>query len=896
MYNGRHLLRRQYVRLKGWLTLGSIGIMPRLILAFVAVGALAATANLIVENGVAILEQQRNVALERSTHDARQITALRESMERARLAAMSAEVLGALGDFDRAVQEHADADSRGSAARFFRARSALDRALAKYLEDSRAAPDTLTRLVNEHKNSADAVVHTRRVRRDLLTEYSTLMSGMDIRVRTSMEQSLKVPGWAAAREPLLEIRARLDSVRAAFAARNAFDARELDTGPLAKAERALAATLRERESTLRRALGTEWFHAMTSDTQSLTTTRVGLFKNEERRLAASDAFAAEPRTIAALLPAPFPDEVPEASVRQAATVPAAVPADPGPNRSLVAWVSAAVLVVLLYLCVATIFSIVRPVRRLLSATNRLARGENARVVESGGIRELDTLTSAFNSMAQQLAVARDAARDAQQKLEAKVEERTRQLQELAEQDPLTGIANRRQLFVALNEALDHARVSGERIGVFFLDIDNFKTLNDSMGHSYGDRVLVAIARRLEALARDRGFAARLGGDEFTVVQRSAADVDSIVAFGTSIVRAFETPLQVDDREVIVSVSVGASVFPDHERDAEALLRAADAALFRAKALGRSRLATFTPELVATASAKFAIEQKLRRAIQGDEFELFYQPLVDTGTLDVVLVEALLRWRAPDGTYRAPDEFLAVAEESGVIMEISDWVLRTAIGTAARWHRGPWPKARVAINVSARQFLDYRFVGRLEELLREYDLPARCLELELTESVLQTGTHTIKTLDHLRSIGVAIALDDFGTGYSSLASLQRLPLTRVKLDRSLVAGIDDNARSASIARATIALCRGLGLEVTAEGVERLEQLAMLLPHRAISLQGFLFARPVSANDLLPLLKSLPAHCRELDQAAQKLPAAKFAARGGDRRKGALALVSDRQDPT
>jgi EAL domain-containing protein (putative c-di-GMP-specific phosphodiesterase class I) len=176
------------------------------------------------------------------------------------------------------------------------------------------------------------------------------------------------------------------------------------------------------------------------------------------------------------------------------------------------------------------------------------------------------------------------------------------------------------------------------------------------------------------------------------------------------------------------------------------------------------------------------------------------------------------------------------------------------------------------------------------------LPARCLELELTESVLQTGTHTIKTLDHLRSIGVAIALDDFGTGYSSLASLQRLPLTRVKLDRSLVAGIDDNARSASIARATIALCRGLGLEVTAEGVERLEQLAMLLPHRAISLQGFLFARPVSANDLLPLLKSLPAHCRELDQAAQKLPAAKFAARGGDRRKGALALVSDRQDPT
>jgi diguanylate cyclase (GGDEF)-like protein len=471
-----------------------------------------------------------------------------------------------------------------------------------------------------------------------------------------------------------------------------------------------------------------------------------------------------------------------------------------------------------------------------------------------------------------------------------VEERTRQLQYLAEQDPLTGIANRRQLFAALNESLNWARVAGERIGVFFLDIDNFKTLNDSMGHPYGDRVLVAIARRLEEIAQDQGFAARLGGDEFTLVQQGAADAEAILAFGARIVRAFDRPLQVDDREVIVSVSVGASMFPDHERDAEALLRAADAALFRAKALGRSQLAIFTPELLATASAKFAIEQRLRRAIQGDEFELFYQPLINAETFEVDLVEALIRWRMPDGSYRSPDEFLAVAEESGLIVEISDWVLRSAIGAAARWHRGAWAGARVAINVSPRQFLDYRFVGRLEELLREYDLPARCIELELTESVLQTGTHTIKTLDQLRAIGVAIALDDFGTGYSSLASLQQLPLTRVKLDRSLIAGIDDNARSASIARATIALCRGLGLEVTAEGVERVEQLAMLLPHRAISLQGYLFSRPVSEGGLLPLLERLPVQCRELKLAAQQVSVQnRFSTAAAERRKGALTLV-------
>ena len=891
--NRRHLLKRQYVRLMRWLRLGSIGIMPRLIIAFASVGALAATANLIVENGVAILEKQRSVAMERSALDSRQIIALRESMSRARHAAMSAEFLGALGEFDRATHERADADSRQSGSRQARARAALDGALAKYLEDTGAEPAPLTRLVADHKKSADAFVQVRRVRRELLARYSSVLAGMDARVRESIEQSLAILGRVVTRQPLIDVRTQLDGLRSTFTTPGSFGAGELDTGPLAAAERSLATTLRNREAALRHSPGAAWYTAMTGDLQSLTTTRVSLFQNEERRLAAADAFARESRKLAALLPARFQDgPQPQADVLTEAEPVLASDAATGPDRSLVGWVSAVVLLVLFYLCFATIFSIVRPVRRLMAATRRLARGENARVVASGGIRELDTLTVAFNSMAEQLAVARAAARDAQQRLEAKVEERTRQLQELAEQDPLTGIANRRQLFGALNEALERSRVSGNRVGVFFLDIDNFKTLNDSMGHSYGDRVLIAIARRLESIAQHHGFAARLGGDEFTLVQQDAADADAINAFGTSIVRAFESPLMVDDREVIVSVSVGASVYPDHERDAEALLRAADAALFRAKALGRSQLALFTPELLVTASTKFAIEQRLRRAIQADEFELFYQPLINTETLDVALVEALIRWRMPDGSFRYPDEFLAVAEESGLIVEISDWVLRTAICTAARWHRGAWPNARVAINVSPRQFLDYRFVSRLEELLREYELPARCLELELTESVLQTGSHTIKTLEYLRSIGVAVALDDFGTGYSSLASLQQLPLTRVKLDRSLINGIDDGAKSASIARAMIALCRSLGLEVTAEGVERVEQLAMLLPHPAISLQGYLFSRPVSANSLLPLLEQLPAHCRQLKQTAQKLQAQmQLVTRAGERRKGPLSLVAD-----
>ena len=318
---GRHLFKRQYVRLKGWLTLGSIGIMPRLIIAFASVGALAAAANLIVENAVAIVEQQRNAAMERSALDAQQIGALRESMGRARRAAMSTEMLGAFGDLDRAAQEHADMDTRASASRYAQTRVALDTALARYLEKNANAPSELSRLVAEHKYSADRLVQSRRVRRELLTQYSSLLTGMEMRVRTSIEQAS-----GRAREPLLEVRAQLDQVRASFAARGAFDARELDTSPLAGAERTLANTLRDREAALRRPAGADWYHTMTSDVQALTTTRVALFRNEERRMASIDALASESRKLAALLPARFPDPLPDSGVPQDAAAAAATSA------------------------------------------------------------------------------------------------------------------------------------------------------------------------------------------------------------------------------------------------------------------------------------------------------------------------------------------------------------------------------------------------------------------------------------------------------------------------------------------------------------------------------------------------------------------------------------------
>jgi diguanylate cyclase (GGDEF)-like protein len=546
------------------------------------------------------------------------------------------------------------------------------------------------------------------------------------------------------------------------------------------------------------------------------------------------------------------------------------------RRVLVAWLSAGVLLLVVYISAATALSIVRPVRRLLRATARIAKGESAVTVPRGGIRELDTLALAFNDMAAQLAVAQEAARGQQHLLEAKVAERTLQLQELAQLDPLTRLANRRHFFELLNAAIEKATRENRLVGVFFLDIDNFKNMNDSLGHEFGDRVLQTIARRLSESTHSFGFAARLGGDEFTVAYESASSIEDIRIAGLQLVQAFQEPILLDGRDLIVSVSAGASVYPDHAQNVEALLRAADAALYEAKAIGRSQLALFKPALLEAATARFTTEQGLRRAIDRGEFELAYQPEVNLQTCEIEVVEALLRWRLPDGRYASPGEFLAVAEGSGLILQINDWVIRRAIETAAHWHHGAWPSARVAINVSSRQLFDNSFVEQVQTLLAQHKLPPSCIEIELTENVLQTGSTTIASLHRLRAQGIAIALDDFGTGFSSLTSLEQLPLSRIKLDRSLIASIDTSARSAAIARAIIQLCQGLGLSVTAEGIERPEQLAPLVGYAGLHAQGYLLARPQHPDQLLQVMATLPTLTRALVRSSvARLPESQLA---------------------
>jgi diguanylate cyclase (GGDEF)-like protein len=531
--------------------------------------------------------------------------------------------------------------------------------------------------------------------------------------------------------------------------------------------------------------------------------------------------------------------------------------------SQLVWASAAVLLLLLAIAIITVTSVTAPVRRLIDATRRLAGGAARTRVSRAGVRELDVLAVAFNKMAEQLQHAQSAVRAYQIELESKVDERTRELNHLAYHDPLTDLPNRRQLFVHLEASIDRARSNNARLALLSIDLDNFKTINDSLGHAFGDRVLQAVSERLRLNGLlGKSFSARLGGDEFTVVcedLQTVADVENLCG---QVLEEFHRSLSVHGRELRISVSVGASIYPDHASDGQALLRAADTALFRAKELGRNGWSLFVPQLLEAASSRFKVEQSLRRAVERGEFELLYQPEVCFETLETHTVEALLRWRQPDGNVIAPADFFDVAQQTGLITDISDWALRSAIEAAALWQSGPWPRARVAVNISSQQFLDGHFVERLESLLSRHALPAECLEIELTENVLQTGPTTIAALHRLRELGVSIALDDFGTGYSSLTSLERLPLTRVKIDRGLIGTLDSSARSPAIVRSIVGLCHSLGLQVTAEGVERASQLGPLLMDRGVQIQGYLVARPLRAATIPTFLNDCRRHLEQL----------------------------------
>ena len=765
--------------------------------------------------------------------------------------------------FDRAVLGYLKFDTPTSSAGVGEASLGLLTALGEYQrigERTHAGPADrpLRDTIAEFHRDGLLLIEQQKGREVAATGYWSAMNRLRARILSAGGGGVPVgDNVMFARGSLIELTRSLAVMRDS-AATELSKAWEGASSRAAKDEAAFRRLLRAHEDEFRKSPGAAWLELVNDDLARSSRERRTVAKLDAALEASRHGFADSASRLQSQIHTHL-QEPAWAALRESARTARVTAQD---SERLLFWFGVVVLTVIITISAGAVFGVAVPVRRLINGTRRLAAGTLTTRVPAGGVREIDELSRAFNHMAEQLSASEQTVRSYQAKLEDRVAERTRQLRHLAHHDPLTELPNRRQLFAYLNATVERAKAMGRPLGVLFIDLDNFKTINDSLGHEYGDAVLRSVAQRLRSLLTPHDFIARFGGDEFTLVWTAEVSIHAIETRVAALIAEFQKPLTVGMRELLVGTSVGVAISPDHGADAESLLRAADAALFRAKELGRNRFCVHSPELLAAASSRFRTEQALRKAVEAGQLELYFQPEISPKTLETTVAEALLRWRQPDGTVWPAGQFMSIAEQSGLILELNDWVLKTTAQTLREWRRGPWPKARIAINASSQQFLTGNFVTHVEKLLREMDLTPDCLELELTETVLQTGAVTVETLHALRLLGVTVALDDFGTGYSSLTSLEQLPLNRVKLDRSLIADVDTNPRVAAIARSIFGLCRSLGLQVTAEGVERAAQLEFLASCGEMQVQGYLIARPAPAAAFLELLQGGYPHLEPL----------------------------------
>ncbi|AWJ90120.1 diguanylate cyclase [Azospirillum baldaniorum] len=424
---------------------------------------------------------------------------------------------------------------------------------------------------------------------------------------------------------------------------------------------------------------------------------------------------------------------------------------------------------------------------------------------------------------------------------------------LAHYDPLTGLPNRVLLFDRIAQAARQARRDGGKVAVLFIDLDHFKVINDSLGHSFGDEVLRSVARRLHGGMRPTDTVGRLGGDEFLIVVPAIQKAAEAAAVAEKVLAQLAAPFAIGGRNFVVSPSIGISLFPDDAEDAEGLIRCADIAMYNAKDAGRNAYRFVTREMGARSRERLDLEAALRRALQNRELFLVYQPQLRISDDLVVGVEALLRWRHPEAGLIMPNRFLPVAEETGLIQPIGDWVLDEVCAQIGRWRDQIGLAVPVAVNVSAQQFRDGQLPAKVAAALDRNGLQGWELEIEVTEGTLIDDIPSaIATLRALKQRGCLIALDDFGTGYSSLNYLHRFPIDKLKIDRSFIHDLEQDGAGDSIPRAIVGLGRSLGLSVVAEGVETEAQLQLLRSLKCESFQGYLFSRPVLAEELEPIL--------------------------------------------
>ncbi len=427
------------------------------------------------------------------------------------------------------------------------------------------------------------------------------------------------------------------------------------------------------------------------------------------------------------------------------------------------------------------------------------------------------------------------------------------IERIAYHDSLTGLPNRQLFLNQLGMALHRARRNKTMLAVLFLDLDRFKVVNDSLGHAAGDVLLQTVAERIRNAVRGEDSVTRLGGDEFAVLANEVFGPEDAILFAERIIAEVKRPIMVEGQEVFVTTSLGISLFPEDGHDAEILLKNADAAMYRAKAQGRDNVERYFADLGAAALDQLGLESNLQRALENQQLVVHYQPIASSLTGEITGVEALLRWNHPLRGLLGPAEFISLAEATGAIVPMGEWVLRQACAQVQAWRERGRPQLRASVNLSVRQLQHGELVARVDQILRDTGLPAEALELEITESIaMRSSGRAIDNLRALKARGVRVSIDDLGTGYSSLSALRLFPIDSLKIDRSFVQGVPDNTDDSAIAAAVIALGATLGVNVIAEGIERPEQLAFFVAHRCDEWQGYLLSRPVASAECEALL--------------------------------------------
>jgi diguanylate cyclase (GGDEF)-like protein/PAS domain S-box-containing protein len=432
------------------------------------------------------------------------------------------------------------------------------------------------------------------------------------------------------------------------------------------------------------------------------------------------------------------------------------------------------------------------------------------------------------------------------------------IEHLAHHDILTGLHNRFSMEVRLEQVIASARREQQRIGLLFIDLDRFKNINDSLGHQIGDKLLIEVAGRLKTCVRDSDIVARIGGDEFVVVLVGIKDNSHAAVVAENILQNVSRQYEVDGHAINTSPSIGISIYPDDGVIVDDLMKAADVAMYHAKEHGRSSYHYFNEAMLVTASERLRIERELRIAVHNNQLELHYQPQVRAGDGHIVAMEALVRWNHPQDGLIYPDQFIAIAEESGIIFDLGRWVIDAVCRQLVAWHALGHGDFKIALNLSARQLQSETLSDEIGAILKQYQLDGEHLEIEVTETAAMSDPAVaVAQLNALRAQGISIAIDDFGTGYSSLSYLKRLPINTLKLDRSFVRDIESDENDAEICSATVALAHNLGLKIVAEGVENEAQRDFLVKLNCDYLQGYFYSRPLPAGEITQLLHNMRA---------------------------------------